>query len=93
MKPFTIFPLISLLFFFATWIFSADIAPQPQQPAIPDGIVDESCNTDSPLLPQHTVVADVDYLEKTVSVEQRIIYQNMTNTDLADIVLNVDANR
>ncbi|MDX2078351.1 MAG: M1 family metallopeptidase [bacterium] len=93
MKPFTIFPLISLLFFFATWIFSADVAPQAQQPAIPDSIVDESCNTDSPLLPQHTVVADVNYLQKMVSVEQRITYQNMTNTDLANIVLNVDANR
>lgn len=39
------------------------------------------------------VVADVNYNDKTVQVEQRIIYQNNTNTDLTNLVLNVDANR
>jgi len=93
MKPFTIFPLISLLLALFTWFFSIEIMPYAQQPEPPIGIVDEACQTDTPLLPQHTVIADVSYSEKTVHVIQKIHYHNMTSTTLSDIVLNIDANR
>ncbi len=89
MKPFTLFPLISLLLAVATWLFSADIIPQAQQ----GGLVNESCVADSAMLPRHTVVADVDYAQKTLRVEQRIAYQNQTDGALSEIVLVVDTNR
>lgn len=92
MRPFTIFLLISLLLALLTWIFSAELTPA-QQPEPPIGIVDEACETDAPTLPKHTVVADVNYAEKNVHVEQYITYRNITNTTLSDLVLNIDANR
>lgn len=42
---------------------------------------------------QHVVVADVDYAARTASVQQRIHYTNTTSEPLAQIVLNVEANR
>lgn len=91
MRLFTLLLMISLLMGFATWTFSADSTPQSEQQPI--GMSTEACDIDTPSIPRHTVVADVNYADKTVRVDQRILYQNTTNTDLTDIVLNVDANR
>lgn len=93
MRLFTLFFMISLLMGFATWTFSANSTPQSEQPQPPIGISAEACDTDTSSIPRHTVVADVNYADKTVRVDQRILYQNTTNADLTDIVLNVDANR
>lgn len=42
---------------------------------------------------QHNVVADIDYLEHTVDVQQRIQYVNATGETLYQLVLNVETNR
>lgn len=91
MRLLTLFFAVSLLMGFATWAFSADTSPHNDQ--TPTGILDDPCETDTPSLPRHTVVADINYTDKTVSVEQRILYQNTTNSILSDIVLNIESNR
>ncbi|RMG71181.1 MAG: hypothetical protein D6711_15815 [Chloroflexi bacterium] len=43
--------------------------------------------------PQHTVVADINYLAHTVWVQQRIRYANTTGESLTQLVFNIEANR
>lgn len=43
--------------------------------------------------PQHTVVADIDYLAHTVNVQQRTRYANATGENLTQLVFNVEVNR
>lgn len=79
MRSYTLIALSSLFIALLTWLFSADFAPSAQSPTPPIGFVPVACDEDA-VATRHTVVADIDYVQKTVHVEQRIRYYNRTDT-------------
>lgn len=54
---------------------------------------DSLCPPSVSELTQHTVVVDIDYIERVIDVQQRIRYPNMTESDMTQIVVNIDPNR
>lgn len=67
------------------------LQPIPQQATTPTPT--STCSSDRERLPQHTVVADITYPQRTINIQQMIRYTNTTGVLLEQIVLNVAPNR